>query len=489
VRNPSSFDLLAAAREEMIQNGFDPDFAPGTSEEIAAIRKEAAPSPGNEVRDLRSLLWSSIDNDSSRDLDQIEAAERTPNGIRVLVGIADVDADVPAGTTIDEHAASQTTSVYTAVKTFPMLPEELSTDLTSLSEKEDRAAVVIEFVVGPDGSLASSDVYRALVRNQAQLTYSRVGPWLEGTSDPDPKVEASKDLQEQIQLQNEAASLLRKQRYQLGALQFDRIEAQAVVSDGEVKDVVASRKTRASDLIEDFMIAANAVMAQTLTRRGVSSIRRVVKAPERWPRIVELAARYDEKLPDGPDVAALSAFLQKRKAADEAHYPDLSLAVIKLLGPGQYVLVRPGEADNAGHFSLAAHDYTHSTAPNRRFADLVTQRLIKAVLTNQTSPYSDDALGTIARNCTLKEDAARKVERAMNKRAAAVAFGNRVGESFDAIVTGVTPKGVFVRVTTPPLEGRLMRGETGVDVGDHISVKLLATDPQRGYIDFGRVGS
>jgi exoribonuclease-2 len=402
-----------------------------------------------------------------------------------MVGIADVDSAVAAATPIDVHAASQTTSVYTAVKIFPMLPEDLSTDLTSLNENEDRVAVVIELVVSGDGSVSDSQIYLALVRNKAQLAYSRVGAWLEGTAGPDAKVAASADLQAQLKLQDEAAGLLRAQRHKMGALQFDRPEAQAVVTEGQVRGVVAAKKTRADGLIEDFMIAANEVMARALTANGSSSIRRVVRSPERWARIVELAARYGEPLPDEPDSLALSAFLQKRKAVDAIHYPDLSLAVIKLLGPGEYVLSRPGDRD-LGHFSLAAHDYTHSTAPNRRFADLVTQRLIKAVLAKRAAPYSDAALDAIAKNCTLKEDAARKVERAMDKRAAAVAFQNRVGQSFDAIVTGVTPKGVFVRVPDPPIEGRLMRGEAGVDVGDRVHVKLLSTDPQRGFIDFGR---
>jgi exoribonuclease-2 len=479
------FDLAAAAREEMIHDGFTPDFPPGTMEQLAAIRSRSAPAPSGNVRDLRSLLWSSIDNDSSRDLDQIEVAERVPGGIRVMVGIADVDSAVAAATPIDVHAASQTTSVYTAVKIFPMLPEDLSTDLTSLNENEDRVAVVIELVVSGDGSVSDSQIYLALVRNKAQLAYSRVGAWLEGTAGPDAKVAASADLQAQLKLQDEAAGLLRAQRHKMGALQFDRPEAQAVVTEGQVRGVVAAKKTRADGLIEDFMIAANEVMARALTANGSSSIRRVVRSPERWARIVELAARYGEPLPDEPDSLALSAFLQKRKAVDAIHYPDLSLALIKLLGPGEYVLSRPGDRD-LGHFSLAAHDYTHSTAPNRRFADLVTQRLIKAVLAKRAAPYSDAALDAIAKNCTLKEDAARKVERAMDKRAAAVAFQNRVGQSFDAIVTGVTPKGVFVRVPDPPIEGRLMRGEAGVDVGDRVHVKLLSTDPQRGFIDFGR---
>jgi len=479
------FDLAAAAREEMIHDGFSPDFGAGTDEQIAAIRGRPAPVPSEGVRDLRSMLWSSIDNDSSRDLDQIEVAERLAGGIRVLVGIADVDAAVPAGSPIDVHAAGQTATVYTAVKIFPMLPEELSTDLTSLNENEDRLAVVIEMLVGGDGSIRSSQIYPAVVRNRAQLAYSHVGPWLEGTAAPDAKVAASADLQAQLKLQDEAAGLLREQRHRLGALQFDRVEVQAVVSDGQVQNVVAAKRTRADLLIEDFMVAANSVMAKTLSASSASSIRRVVRTPERWPRIVDLAAQHGEKLPEDPDSAALSAFLQKEKAADALHYPDLSLAIIKLLGPGEYVLSRPGDKDQ-GHFSLAAHDYTHSTAPNRRFADLVTQRLIKAVLSKKPAPYSDDALAKIAQNCTLKEDAARKVERAMDKRTAAVAFHNRIGQSFDAIVTGVTPKGVFVRVPDPPIEGRLMRGEAGVDVGDRIRVKLLNTDPQRGFIDFGR---
>jgi VacB/RNase II family 3'-5' exoribonuclease len=479
------FDLVAAAREEMIRGGFSLDFAAGTTEQIAAIEGRPAPVPSAETRDLRDLLWSSIDNATSRDLDQIEYAERLPAGIRVLVGIADVDSAVPVKSPIDQHAAGQSTSVYTAVKVFPMLPEELSTGLTSLNENEDRMAVVIEFVVAPDGTVDGSRIYPAIVRNKAQLAYTLVGPWLENTGKADGKVAASSALQAQLKLQDEAAGLLREQRHRVGALQFDRAEAMAVVTNGQVQNVVAAHKTKADALIEDFMIAANAVMARTLSSSGASSIRRVVRTPERWPRIVELAARHGGQLPADPDSAALSMFLQKQKAADPIHFPDLSLAVIKLLGPGQYVLAHPGETDQ-GHFSLAAQDYTHSTAPNRRFADLVTQRLIKALWKEQTAPYTDDELGAIAQNCTLKENAARKVERAMDKRVAAAAFQNRVGQSFHGIVTGVTPQGVFVRVQDPPLEGRLMRGDAGVDVGDRIRVTLIHTDPQRGFIDFGR---
>jgi VacB/RNase II family 3'-5' exoribonuclease len=480
-----NFDLAAAARMEMIRNGFDPDFASGTDQQIATLKQQAAPMPLDGIRDLRSLWWSSIDNDTSKDLDQIEVADRVPNGIRVLVGIADVDSDVPPESPIDGHAAKETVTVYTTVRNFPMLPEALSTDLTSLTEHQDRLAIVIEMVVDPGGSIAASGIYRAIVRNRAQLTYNAVGSWLEGRSGPDAKVGASPELQVQLKLQDEAATLLRAQRHRLGALNFDRVEAVATLRDGHVSSIEAAQKTRANDLIEDFMIAANGVMARTLKDSGASSIRRVVKSPERWPRIVELAARFGTHLSASPDAAALSSFLEDRRQADSVHYADLSLAIIKLMGPGEYVLARPDDT-GLGHFSLAAHDYTHSTAPNRRYADLVTQRLIKAVLSKTAAPYTDADLESIARNCTLKEDAARKVERVMAKRVAAVAMHDRVGQHFTAVVTGVTPKGTFVRLLNPPVEGILCRGQEGADVGDKLEVTLLSTDPERGYLDFGR---
>ena len=481
---PNRFDLFASARQEMIDEGFQPDFPPEVGRQLEAIKMRTAPSMDAGLRDLRSLLWSSIDNDSSRDLDQAEAAERVGNaGIRVLIAIADVDADVPAGSPIDQHAAAQTTSVYTGVRTFPMLPERLSTDLTSLNQDVDRLAVVVDMVVAPDGSITSGGIYRALVRNRAQLTYNGVGAWLEGRSAAPSKVAASADLAAQLKLQDEAAQILFEERQQIGALNIDRVEAEAIIADGQVQGIETRQKNRATELIENFMVAANGVMARTLMNAGVSSIRRVVKTPERWQRIVELAARYGDKLPAEPDSGALNLFLQKRKSADAVHYADVSLAVIKLMGPGEYVLARPGD-QGQGHFALAAHDYTHSTAPNRRFADTVTQRLIKSVLSKQAPPYSDGQLDSIAQNCTLKEDAARKVERAMSKRIAAVALQPRIGGSFDAVVTGVTPKGVFVRISGPPAEGLLIHGQQGVDVGDRLRVKLVSTDPQRGYLDF-----
>ena len=480
----NGFDLNAAARQEMIAQGFNPDFPPDAAQQLASLQRTGPPPCGDGIRDLRSMLWSSIDNDSSRDLDQVEVAERVPGGIRVLIGVADVDCDVPNGSPIDRYAAEETTSVYSGVRTFPMLPEQLSTDLTSLNENQDRVAIVIEFVVSPDGAVSNDSVYRALLRNQAQLTYNGVGPWLEGTASAPAKVAQSPALEAQLRLQDEAAGDLLEERQRMGALIMDRVEAEAVVTDGKVEGLRARGKNRASELIENFMVAANGVMARAQTRANIASIRRVVRKPERWNRIVELAQRSGDTLPPEPDPVALNAFLKRRQQADPAHYADISLAVVKLLGPGEYVTVHPGET-SPGHFALASSDYAHSTAPNRRFADLVTQRLMKAVLAHTPCPYTNEELDAIARNCTLKEDAARKVERVMQKRIAAVALAPRIGEMFDAVVTGVTPKGVFVRVVNPPAEGILIHGED-VDVGDQLRVKLVSTDPNRGYLDFMR---
>jgi len=400
----------------------------------------------------------------------------------VLVGIADVDAFVPKHSPIDEHAAKETTTVYTGIRNFPMLPEELSTGASSLLEDGDKLGIVIEFVAGVDGGVDSSSVYRAIVHNRAQLAYNAVGAWLEGRGSAPAKVSASNELQVQLKLQDEAAQALRQQRYRQGALNIETSEVHPVVLNQQVVDVVKQEKNRATELIEDFMIAANGVVARMLEK--VSSLRRIVKTPERWDRIVQLAAAQGEQLPAQPDSKALNDFLLKRRAADPDHFADLSLAVIKLIGPGEYVLERPGDPEQ-GHFGLAVQDYTHSTAPNRRFADIVTQRLVKAVLSGAAAPYSDDELAAIASNCTVKEDAARKVEREMSKRLAAVAMSRRIGDTFDAIVTGVTPHGTFVRVVQPHVEGLLIQGQ-GVDVGDKLRVKLTRTDVQRGYIDFAK---
>jgi len=480
-------DLQAAAKQVMIENGFEPEFSPQVQQELEKLKAhppkvESSPN----IRDLRNLLWSSIDNDTSRDLDQAEVAERLPNGeTKVLVAIADVDTFVPENSAIDQHAAKETTTVYTGVRNFLMLPEQLSTDTSSLLENEDKLSIVIEFVVGNDGSVHSSSVYRAITRNKAQLTYNGIGAWLENESGAPAKVAASTELQSQLKLQGEVAQALKNERYRHGALNIETIEVRPVLLNDKIVDVAKQEKNRATELIEDFMIAANEVVARMLEGNKVSSIRRVVKTPERWGRIVELAAKQGEQLPAGPDSKALNEFLIKRKTADPDHFADLSLAVIKLMGPGEYVLERPGDPEQ-GHFGLAVQDYTHSTAPNRRFADLVTQRLLKAVLASQPAPYSDDELAAIAHQCTLKEDAARKVEREMSKRIAAVAMSSRIGETFDAIVTGVTSHGTFVRVLKPAVEGLLAQGQQGADVGDKLRVKLIRTDFQRGYVDFAR---
>lgn len=480
-------DLQAAAKQVMLENGFEPELSPQAQQQLnEVLAHPPRVVPGADLRDLRSLLWSSIDNDTSRDLDQIEVAEKLPNGeAKVMVGIADVDAFVQKATPIDQHAAKETTTVYTGVRNFSMLPEPLSTGATSLLEAGDRISVVIEFVVAADGTIHSGSWYRALVRNKAQLAYNAVGPWLENKGPAPGKVAASAELQSQLTFQNEIAQRLRKQRYQHGALNIETIETRAVVLNEQIVDIARQEKNEATELIEEFMIASNEIVARALQERKVSSIRRVVKTPERWPRIVELAAQHGETLPAQPDSKALNDFLIKRKAADPDHFTDVSLTVIKLMGPGEYVLERPGDPEQ-GHFGLAVQDYTHSTAPNRRFADLVTQRLIKAVLANQPAPYSDADLAAIAQNCTLKENAARKVERAMTKRIAAVAMSSRIGELFDAIVTGVTPKGTFVRIAKPVVEGLLAQGQQGVDVGDKLRVKLIRADAQNGYIDFAR---
>lgn len=480
---PSHLDLQATAKEIMIEHGFEPDFPPQVCEQLAHLKQQPQPATSG-LRDLRHLLWSSIDNDTSRDLDQIEVAERASNGdVKIMVGIADVDAFVPQQTPIDQHAARETTTVYTGIRDFPMLPEELSTGGTSLLENQDRLSIVIEFVVDSEGNLKFSDVYRALVRNQAQLQYNSVGAWFDGTSAAPTKVLSSSDLQAQLKLQDEVAQRLKNQRIRHGALNLQTDETHPLVLNNQVIDVVKQEKNRATDLIEDFMVAANGVVARFLEK--VPSLRRIVRTPKRWDRIVELAATKGEKLPAQPDSKALNDFLLRRKAADPDHFADVSLIVIKLIGPGEYVLERPGDVIT-GHFGLAVQDYTHSTAPNRRFADVVTQRLIKAVLAGEKNPYTDDELTAIAANCTQKEDAARKVEREMAKRLAAVAMQSRIGEVFDAIVTGVTDHGTFVRVLQPHLEGLLAQGQHGLDVGDKLRAKLIRTDPRKGYIDFAR---
>jgi exoribonuclease-2 len=470
----------------MRSNGFEPDFSPEVMREVAAIDDPSDDPLPTDVRDLRALLWSSIDNRESRDLDQIEVAERLPDGaIRLLVGVADVDSLVMLGSAADVHAATNTTSVYTGIAVFPMLPERLSTDLSSLNEGEDRLAVVIQFDVADDGALSNAAVYRALVHNHAKLTYDAVGAWLDGVGPEPTAILRSNGLREQLRLQDEAAARLRIARKRAGALDFESVEATPVVVHGRVIDLQVARRSRARDLIEDFMVAANRTVAIYLLEHGSASLRRVVREPKRWDRIVALAAEVGEVLPDTPDSLALSEFLAKRRAADPEHYTDLSLSVVKLLGPGIYVLERRlGDRRGAGHFGLAVADYVHSTAPNRRFADLVTQRMLRSVATTSEAPYSDAELTEIARRCTERGDAARKVERTMRKVAGASLLAERIGESFAAVVTAASPKGTYARLLSPPVEGRIVRGARGLDVGDTVRLTLVVADATNGFIDF-----
>ncbi len=482
--HPFHFNLVAAAHASMIEHGFQPDFPVGADKELATIQAhpELPAAPG--AQDLRNLLWSSIDNDTSKDLDQIEWAEQLPDGrIRVLVGVADVDARVPLGSVIDGHAKSETTSVYTGVKVFPMLPAELSEGITSLNEDDDRVAGVIEFAVDQAGTATDGRCYRALVRNRAQLAYNSVGAWLEGKGPAPAKVAANADLATQLKLQDTAAQRMVGNRFQHGALDLETIETHPVMLAEEAVEIACLEKNRATSLIEEFMVAANGVVAKTFDAAGVASIRRIVRTPKRWDRIVEVAAGLGTKLPVEPDSKALNDFLLAQKRKDPDHFPDLSLTIVKLMGPGEYVLVKPNEVA-PGHFGLAVQDYTHSTAPNRRFPDMVTQRLMKAWLAKAPQPYSADDLNAIATRCTLMEDNARKVEREMEKRIAAVVLQKRIGQSFPAIVTGVNNYGTFVRTIDPHAEGMVVEGGKGLDVGDKVTAKLVSTDPQRGFIDF-----
>ncbi len=479
--------LQDLAKRAMLERGLLPDFSAKALAELDKIQAPAT-TKGARVRNLRDLSWASIDNDDSRDLDQLTVAVAMPGDkIKILVAVADVDALVKKGSAIDEQARHNTTSVYTAAKIFPMLPEKLSNNLTSLNFNEDRPAVVIEMVIGADGSLQDSDVYQALVRNHAQLTYNSVAAWLEGNIDMPLAIAAVNGMAENLRLQDRAAESMRNYRHARGALCLETIEARPIFEGDSILDLQVEEKNRAKDLIEDFMIAANGVTVRYLSSRKIPSIRRVVRTPKRWERIVEIAAEHAFKLPKNPDSKALEMFLTREKAADPLRFPDLSLAVIKLLGTGEYIAELPGE-NSTGHFGLAVKDYTHSTAPNRRYSDLITQRLLKAAIEARSVPYSKDELDDLATHCTENEDAATKVERQVGKSAAALLLESKIGEQFDAMVTGASMKGTWVRLLDIPIEGMLKIGFQGVDVGDRIRVQLVSVDVERGFIDFERIG-
>jgi exoribonuclease-2 len=477
--------LRAIAHRVMNERGLEPDFPADAIRQVNDIRGPARETD-QSIPDLRSLLWCSIDNDESRDLDQLTVARRVEaNGTEVLIAIADVDAVVKAMSPIDRHAKKNTTSVYTAAQIFPMLPEKLSTNLTSLGEGQDRLAIVIQMEVDAAGSIQKPQVYRALVHNHAKLAYHSVGAWLEGHQRMPEGVARTKGLDDQLRMQDEIAQTMRSVRHQHGALDLETIEPEAVLSDGQVVDLRLERKNRAQQLIEDFMIGANGVSAQFLDRRGVPSIRRVVRSPKHWDAIRKLAEGFSDPLPAEPDCKSLGAFLTRRRQADPLRFPDLSLTIVKLLGSGEYILQVPGQP-SVGHFGLAVQDYTHSTAPNRRFPDLIVQRLLKATLAGEEPPYTSADLSSLATHCTEQENAAKKVERQVRKSAAAQLLSDRIGESFDSLVTGASEKGSWVRLLKPPVEGKLVSGQEGVKVGDRIKVRLTHVNVERGFIDFVR---
>ena len=477
--------LLNVARAAMTNNGLLPDFGDAALKQMASITGPARDS-SPDIRDLRHLLWASIDNDNSRDLDQLSVAASSSTGAtRILVAIADVDAVIKPGSPIDDHARVNTTSVYTPAAIFSMLPEKLSTDLTSLGENQERLALIADMTINAEGAVLQSELYRAWVVNRAKLAYNAVGAWIAGTAPAPAGVAAVTGMDQQLRTQDKVAQLLRAVRRAHGALDLETIEAQPVFSAGVLSDLVPDEPNRAKQLIEEFMVAANGVTAKFLAAKGFSALRRVLREPKRWDRIVELAAGLGEKLPSEPSAPALNAFLAKRRQSAPDLYPDLSLSVIKLLGSGEYVLDKPGQPI-PGHFGLAVLDYTHSTAPNRRFPDLITQRLLKAALTARASPYSDAQLQDLAAHCTLQEHNASKVERAVNKSAAASLLAARIDAKFDAIVTGASDKGTWVRISSPATEGKVVKGFEGLDVGDRVRVTLLHTDVAHGFIDFAR---
>ena len=475
--------LRKISLDTMRENGFQTEFPPDVFDELNSLKDKPLPQDSS-LKDLRNLLWSSIDNDSSKDLDQIEFAEELPHGdIRLLIGIADVDEFVRKGSAIDDFAKHQTVSVYTETKILPMLPPEISENLTSLLPKVDRLAVVIEMVITDRGDVPTHNIYRALTHNYAKLTYTEVGRWLDEDGTIPEAIATVSGLRSQILLQQKAALRLLGFRQKCGSLEFESIESVPVFDGEEAKDLHIVKSNSARRIIENFMVAANVEMAEFLEAKNLTSIRRVVKTPARWERIREIAARYGDNLPAEPDSNSLSEFLKKRKTANPENFPDLSLSIIKLIGAGDYVIQKPHDA-TFGHFGLAVRDYTHSTAPNRRYPDLIVQRMVKAALKGEESPFSDDELMTIAEKCNERESAARKVERKMRKVIAAGVMQSRIGETFDAIVTGITPSGTFARILRPPVDGRIVKGEYGLEVGEKIRVKLLATNIHNGYIDF-----
>lgn len=484
--------LQNIARRAMLERGLLPDFSSEVLEELNHLEKSEIAAGGPHgvsevIRDLRNLAWASIDDDDSLDLDQLTTAEALPGGkIRILAAVADVDALVKDGSAIDGHARHNTTSVYTAAQIFPMLPEQLSTGLTSLNQDEDRLAMVIDMVVDANGELQESQIYRAQVRNHAKLAYESVAAWLDGKGPMPRSLAAVKGLDENLRLQDKAAQSLHQFRHSRGALSFETLQSRPVFDGDDIRDLEIQRRDRAREIIEEIMIAANSAAARFLEERNYPSIRRVVRNPKRWEKIVAIAREHGADLPEQPDARSLEAFLMNEKTEDPVRFPDLSLAVIKLLGAGEYAAEMPG-MEGMGHFGLAVKDYSHTTAPNRRYSDLITHRSLKAALEGRPAPYSYAELEEMAQHFTRQEDAANKVERQVSKSAAALLLQSKIGQEFDAMVTGAAAKGTWARLLSYAVEGRVEEGYQGLDVGDRIRVELIGVDVELGHIDFRAV--
>jgi VacB/RNase II family 3'-5' exoribonuclease len=478
------FDLSARAHRAMHEAGFRPEFGGAVMQEVAELSNRQTE---NDATDLTHLNWSSIDNEESRDLDQLEYAEKKGNdNIRLMVAISSVIDHVRKDGPIYLHAAYNTTSVYTGVETFHMLPEALSTDRTSLLEGQTRLAMVVDLEVTPNGDLINPQVYRARVQNHARLTYEEAGEFMQGNSHASEIISTCPWLREQLSLQMAASHRLISLRKKEGALTFSSFEPRLVKRNGKIVDLKLYPHTVARELIESFMVAVNISTATYLKSKNWPIIERVVTAPRRWGRIREVVREYGVELPLEPEQKALSSFLAKQRAKDEVKFQTLSLAIVKLLGPGEYV-VEYTHGPQQGHFGLAVDDYSHSTAPNRRFADLVLQKLLRACSAGQPMPYSDDELQQIAARCTERETAARKVERLMRKVCAATLIRARVGQEFSGMITGASRKGTYARLFDFPAEGKVVRGERGVDVGDRVRLRLLNADPETGFIDLERL--